>query len=292
MANETLRQFQADVRHRLRHFLWDAKNRKAARAQAIRRIIERGWRSCLFGGVVRDVVVKSPWVETRDIDIVVADVSVNELNDAFSDVVVRQTRFGGLTLNIQGWIFDIWPLHTTWGSQFFPLFANTFAILPKTTFFSIEAIAVELQAVSGVPRVIYQERFVQSVNERKIMLNLPENPYPELCIVRAFALAKKLDFGLDTTLVRHLAGWAKRLSIRKIEKAMASHYGRPVFYPDQLLALIRQLREHADAGIDSPLRIAWYEQMEFSYEAPEPLDHLLSECLNEDGESPVGWSVT
>ena len=39
-----------------------------------------------LGGVVRDIVVKSPWVKTRDIDIVVADVTADELRSAFEDV--------------------------------------------------------------------------------------------------------------------------------------------------------------------------------------------------------------
>ena len=79
MADKSLSDFQADVRHKIRHFLWDEQNRKKARAHALREIIAQGWRACLFGGVVRDVVVKSPWVKMRDIDIVVADVSVDDL---------------------------------------------------------------------------------------------------------------------------------------------------------------------------------------------------------------------
>lgn len=239
--------------------------------------MQRGWRSCLFGGVVRDIVVKSPWVETRDIDIVVADVSVEDLRSAFDDVLVRQTRFGGLTLNIHGWLFDVWPLASTWGYQFFPLFSNSFAVLPRTTFFSIEAIAVELPAISGKPRTIYQDRFLQSVNERKIMLNLAENPFPELCIVRAFALARKLDFSLDVGLVRHLADWAKRIPQKRIEKAMISHYGKASFSSDELRRLIENLREHADAGQEEPLRVAREQQMMLPFVLPEPVDHFLAD---------------
>src|SRR5262245_3684541 len=144
MADQSLNEFQAKLRRKLRHFLWDERSRKAARANAIRKIMERGWRSCLFGGVLRDIFVKSPWAKMRDIDIVVADVTVEDLNSAFSEFVVRRTRFGGLTLSINGWLFDIWPLNTTWGCKYFPLYANDFFVLPWTTFFSVEAIAVEL----------------------------------------------------------------------------------------------------------------------------------------------------
>lgn len=279
MGDRLLGEFHANVRHRLRHFLWDTRERKSARADALRRIMDRGWRSCLFGGVVRDIVVKSPWVETRDIDIVVADVSVDELRQAFEDVLVRQTRFGGLTLNIHGWLFDVWPLSKTWGCQFFPLFANSFSILPKTTFFSVEAIAVELPATSGVPRTIYQERFLQSVKTRTIMLNLAENPYPELCIVRAFALARKLDFALDFNLVRRLSEWARRLSPLKIERAMLAHYGKASFSRDELRFLINQMREHADSGEERPLQVARVQQMTLPFATPEPLDHFLADCL-------------
>ncbi|MGC4033120.1 MAG: hypothetical protein QM754_15565 [Tepidisphaeraceae bacterium] len=280
MADRTLDDFHADVRHRLRHFLWDTRERKSARADALRRIMRHGWQACLFGGVVRDIVVKSPWVETRDIDIVVADVSTDELREAFADVLVRQTRFGGLTLNIQGWMFDVWPLALTWGCQFFPLFASSFAVLPRTTFFSVEAIAVELSAASGVPRMIYQDRFVQSIKSRTIMLNLAENPYPELCIVRAFALARKLDFALDVHLVRHLAEWAKRISVPKIEKAMLSHYGKASFDRSELKLLVMQLREHADSGENRPMQVGQFQQMLLPFEKPEPVDHFLADCVD------------
>ncbi|HZL37619.1 MAG TPA: hypothetical protein VFC78_20040 [Tepidisphaeraceae bacterium] len=279
MADRALGDFHADVRHRLRHFLWDARERKSARADALRRIIEHGWKSCLFGGVVRDIIVKSPWVKTRDIDIVVADVSTDDLEHAFADVMLRKTRFGGLTLNISGWLFDIWPLSATWGCRFFPLFADSFSVLPKTTFFSIEAIAIELPAKRGVPRTIYQEQFLESIETRTIMLNLAENPYPELCIVRAFALARKLNFSLDVRLVRHLADWAKKSSSSKVEKAMLSHYGKASFSSSELRQLINRLRAHADSGDEVALRVPTEQQMLLPFTRPEPLDHFLADCV-------------
>lgn len=280
MGDRFLRDFHADVRHRLRHFLWDTRERKSARADALRRIMEHGWKSCLFGGVVRDIIVKSPWVKTRDIDIVVGDVSTDELEHAFSDVMLRKTRFGGLTLNIDGWLFDVWPLSATWGCRFFPLFAESFSVLPKTTFFSVEAIAVELPAKHGVPRTIYQEQFLKSVETRTIMLNLAENPYPELCIVRAFALARKLDFSLDVRLVRHLADWAKKLPLAGIEKAMFSHYGKASFSRHELCQQIHRLRAHADSGNEFALRIPTEQQMLLPFTRPEPLDHFLADCVD------------
>ncbi|HWB54534.1 MAG TPA: hypothetical protein VG722_10090 [Tepidisphaeraceae bacterium] len=280
MGDRVLVDFHADVRHRLRHFLWDERERKSARAGALRRIMEHGWKSCLFGGVVRDIIVKSPWVETRDIDIVVADVSTNDLEHAFADVMLRKTRFGGLTLNIGGWLFDVWPLSATWGCKFFPLFAESFSVLPKTTFFSVEAIAVELPVKHGVPRTIYQDKFLKSIETRTIMLNLAENPYPELCVVRAFALARKLDFSLDVQLVRHLAGWAKRLPLSGIEKAMLSHYGKASFSSSELRLLIKRLRAHAESGDEFALRIPTVRQMLLPFNRPEPLDHFLADCLD------------
>ena len=285
MANGELGAFHAHVRHRLRHFLWDTRSRKSARADALRRIMARGWRSCLFGGVVRDVFVKSPWVKTRDIDIVVADVTLDDLIRAFEDVLVRKTRFGGLTLNMEGWLFDIWPLQSTWGCRFFPLFANSFELLPQTTFFSVEAIAVELLTSSGVPRMIYQDRFHESVARRTIMLNLKENPFPELCIVRAFALARKLDFTLHFDLVRHLAGWARKTTPAKIERAMLGHYGRAAFSRRELLLLVNLLRAHADSGCESPMTVPREQQMMLPFSWPEPIDHFLAGRI----ESPAEW---
>lgn len=276
MVKSEYRQFQATLRHRIRHFLWDDGSNKSARSDAIRRIMARGWQACLFGGVVRDVAIKSPWTPMRDIDIVVKGVSADELYDAFADVVVRQTRFGGLTLSINGWLFDIWPLETTWAIQQLPLFASSFEVLPKTTFFSVEAIAVELSAKSGIPRAIYESGFVESFLSRTIHLNLPVNPFPELCVVRAFTLAKKLDFALGKDLVDHLAFWCEEIPVNDLIESMRSHYGQQLFDQDELEDLVAQVKYHAQRSTLAPLKLRYHNQLSLPFRGNEFVEELIT----------------
>ena len=194
--------------------------------------------------------------EVRDIDVVIEGVSLDDLRKAFRDAIIRETRFGGLTLRLEDWFVDVWPLESTWG---WPLLdkVSSFSNLPRTTFFSLEAVAVELCGDSAQPRTVHQHRFEESIQKKTVFLNLPQNPYPELCIVRAFALARKLDFALAADLVRHLASWSRATTRQKLELAIISHYHRQWFSGEELDRLVRQLRVHADSGTRESLRLCF-----------------------------------
>ena len=195
--------------------------------------------------------------EVRDIDVVIEGVSLDDLRKAFRDAIIRETRFGGLTLRLEDWFVDVWPLESTWGWPLLGGELSGFSRLPRTTFFSIEAVAVELCGHSGEPLAVHQHRFEESIQNRTVFLNLPENPYPELCIVRAFVLARKLDYALADDLVQHLASWSRATTREKLERAMLSHYRRPLFSREGIARLVRQLQAHADSGTHESLRLSF-----------------------------------
>ena len=136
---------------------------------------------------------------------------------------------------------------------------------------------VELRASSGVPRTIFQERFIESVSTRTIFLNLAENPFPALCVVRAFTLARKLDFALSAELVRHLAGWAEQFSSSQLEEVMFKHYGQSLFSSDELKGLVRQLLDHAYSGTDDSMHIRLGTQLTLPFYPTEPADSLIAD---------------
>src|SRR4051812_48642791 len=67
------------------------------------------------------------------------------------------------------------------------VFSTPVKRLPETTFFNLEAIAVDVWPQIGKARSIYSgdDQFFEGIITRTLELNRPENPFPGLCIVRS-----------------------------------------------------------------------------------------------------------
>jgi hypothetical protein len=189
----------------------------------IRRIASRNWDAVMFGGTLRDLMLKpSNWLP-RDIDIVVDRVSNDELADEFSDLLARRTRFGGLHLKRHA-VFDLWSLPSTWAINAFGL-PKTFEELPKTTFLNIEAVAIELCSQRGRGRTIHSDGFFDSLRSKTLEINLEPNPFPELCIVRSLIMAAKLDFAIGERLARYLIKQRSLTDPKALIDVQLQHYG-------------------------------------------------------------------
>lgn len=206
--------------------LVSSESRQADALRAIRSTISsKGWRAVLFGGVLRDIMVFGNEHAPRDFDIVV-DVNAAELSDLFHSKVRRRTRFGGLQILQDGWPIDIWPLNRTWAFQHMAL-APTFENLPKTTFLNVEAIAVDLWNPHGSKRTFYEHHFFSAIASRTVEVNLRENPYPSLCVIRSLITAWKLDFGVGENLKEYVRQFGASLTLPDIDRIQNEHYGHP-----------------------------------------------------------------
>ena len=185
----------------------------------------KGLRAALFGGVLRDLVVFENKQAPRDFDIVV-DVDAKALFDLFHDKVRRRTRFGGLHVLYEGWPLDIWPLDQTWAFQHMAI-APTFENLPKTTFLNVEAIAVDLSNADHSRRAVYEDGFFSAIANRTVEINLRENPYPSLCVVRSLITACKLNFVISKDLINYIRQYGAPLTLPDIDRIQNEHYGRP-----------------------------------------------------------------
>src|ERR1700752_117869 len=140
---ETLNDLQSVLNVRLERFL------RAGSRSEIRDLFVRwqqeGWDAFLFGGILRDLMILGVDDEPRDIDVVVANRSTEELRKSLSPHIVRETRFGGLHVWIANRHFDIWSLEQTWGLRHFQDLPQAPVVLAKTTFLNVEAI------VAGLP---------------------------------------------------------------------------------------------------------------------------------------------
>lgn len=197
---------------------------------AIRRIREMlaptTWKTFVFGGTIRDIVVHSASYPPRDLDLVVDGAEIDELASLFADYVVRQTRFGGLHLLIDRLPVDIWTLESTWAFKSGGVLPVSPAQLPKTTFFNVEAVVAELFPRRGCQREVYEAGFFESLATRTLDLNYLDNPYPALCVARTIVMSMKLGFSLSPRLATRLHELSLSVSWEDVHRVQLTHYGR------------------------------------------------------------------
>jgi len=198
------------LRYRLSRFLGTRTQR--ASVLALQEILQLGCPAFLFGSVIRNLLLSPPRPPVHDLDVVVGGVSAAELASFFGTRVARPTRFGGLHVEVRGVPLDIWPLSETWAFRHLGLWGGSFADLPKTTFLDIEAITAELGAIQGRAREIYANGFFPSLLSRCIDINLEDNPFPDLCVIRSLITAVRLRFALGRRLAKYILHHASGLS--------------------------------------------------------------------------------
>ena len=123
-----------------------------------------------------------------------------------------------------------------------------FEDLPKTTFFNLEAIAVDVWPKAGRTRRVYSgdDRFFRGVLDRTLELNRRDNPFPELCVVRALVLASSLDYELGPKLAQFVADIGLGLESSALEQIQRDHYGELRLAG----ATLRQYIEHIIDAVD------------------------------------------
>ena len=164
------------------------------------------WPAVYFGGTLRSILLGrltgEREIRPRDIDIVIGDITLSELEEEFGQFAVRKTRFGGLHLKRSKWEFDIWPVHETHAFKSVEKSQAVFEQLPRTTFFNLEAIAADVWAAPGTSRQLYSgdDAFFLGITRREIEVNNPDNPFPELCVVRTLVMAAALNWRIGSRL--------------------------------------------------------------------------------------------
>jgi hypothetical protein len=199
-----------------------------------------GWNSFLFGGLLRDLILQGKNVTPRDIDVVVANKTIREIKAHLGEWIQRETRFGGLQVNIAGIRFDIWPLAETWAFNHLHQFPVSLANLPKTTFLNVEGL------VSGIPDgtapvSIFEYGFLDAITSRQLSINLRENPFPALAAIRAVITARRLDFSMSSTLTEYVVDIVRREGIDSLMNAQTSHYREVLITQADLKTTLLQL---------------------------------------------------
>lgn len=243
MLSGTMIREQSRLRQHVTRFIGNRSPNRVGLARVLGEIRERRWHAFLFGGVLRDLMVHGSCVRPRDVDIVVDNVSLSDLASAFEPFVVRRTRFGGLHLSVDGWMFDIWPLADTWAlREGFVGSRGPFA-LPRTTFLNVEAVAVEIGVPPGRPRRLCAHGFFEGIVTRTLEVNLEENPFPALCVVRSLITAARLGFKIGPRLAGYIVSHSRDVPIAELLAAQCAHYGRIRASKGELREWLRVVRD-------------------------------------------------
>ncbi|MBM7112385.1 hypothetical protein [Archangium primigenium] len=261
MADATNPRLESLLRRRLSAFI----HRESVWRPAVRSIQERtqarDWTMFLFGGTLRDLLALAPSTVPRDLDLVVAGTTRQELESVFQQELVRVNRFGGLHLVTHKLPVDMWTLESTWAFRERLVPGGEFSDLPRTTFLNVEAIAAEFHTRPGRARTLYTRDFFRGIQERQVEINLEDNPFPALCIVRSLITAQRLRFSLGPRLVRYFLHHARRIPLEEMEAIQRSHYGRVRINRHTLHMLNRLVREQASHTRLQPISLPRAKQL-------------------------------
>lgn len=245
----------AVLRQRLDEFLAPNAGDREAMREVLCRFRECQCQSYLFGGLLRDLMVKGNDARPRDVDVVVSGASTLELERLFCQYLDRRTRFGGLHLKNKGWMFDVWPLEETWAFKHNPSQEVSFSELPHTAFLNVEAVVAELSGAPEQPRKIHDHGFFEGITNKVVELNNEENPFPALCVVRSLVIATDLGFDIGPILAHYILRHMNAIPVSHLMDAQLHHYGANKLPPDALREAHKAFLRHSYRASDKPVRL-------------------------------------
>ena len=237
----------------------------------------------LFGGTLRSLLLSrlqtGKFGRPRDIDIVISGMSLDQLREHFQKHITRETRFGGFHMKRSHWQFDIWPLEYTMAFREKKIKSPRFEELPDTTFFNLEAIAIDAWTPKGHSRSIYSgnNQFFNGLIDRTLEINYEDNQFPALCVVRALILASDTGFAIGPKLVKYLATMGTSVTDAELETAQLKHYNRMRYDIGTLREWIKYIANSLQQGYQDPILLPSLPQMTFwpENEPPKLRFHLF-----------------
>jgi hypothetical protein len=266
MADVDGRALASLLRRRVSVFLGTRSGRRAPLISALSRLSQKKMTSVIFGGTLRDLMVHGTASTPRDVDLVVDGVSVEDLYKLFSDVFVRRTRFGGLHLNVEGWMIDVWPLSQTWGLRELRIGSRDFEALTRTTFLNVESIIIDLVPMGKGGRRIHASGFFEAVQTHTLDINLEENPFPELAAIRALITASKLGYHLSERLAKYVVYQTNKTPLEEFVDIQLKHYGSARFDANMINRWSKIIQRQI--GVQSVIRVPTDKPLQMSLWPP------------------------
>lgn len=153
----------------------------------------------LFGGVVRDCAIYGNISSESDFDFVVT-ASSKSIEVFLNDFDYKKNKFGGYRFFYGGRQVDIWSLLDTWALKRNKKLGQSASALLKTTFFTIDSALYRLN--DGI--LFFSKRFVDSISDGVVRINLEENPFPKFAALRAEKMYKEKGLNIDDKLSEYI----------------------------------------------------------------------------------------
>ena len=213
----------------------------------------------MCGGAARDILLSRGRIIPRDLDIVFRYVSLEDICSVFHDYLDKMTRFGGLSLKAKDWTIHMWPLSETWAFKQKHIEGKGLSDFVKTTFLDIEAIAVQLFSRKKQKREIYSKGFFEAIIKKTIEINLEDNPYPAVCIVRSLAVANRFKFAIGPRLAKYIVHYSSQTEPEELVKIYRDRYQIGWISPEELDSYIRIIREQLRVSDKQPVSLFGWE---------------------------------
>jgi hypothetical protein len=203
----------------------------------------------IFGGTLRDLMIYKGPLILRDLDIVVENLNSAEFDSFFIRHQSVKNRFGGYHLNVEGWKFDVWALANTWAFKEKHVRNANFDSLPKTSFLNLEAIVIRIDTERFKVRELFSSGFFEALLEKKLEINLEENPFPINCVMRSLTLAKRFNFSLGPHLTKYILEYGKKSSPEELAYLHWRHYKRATYSPSDFARWLSEIGHQFRTGV-------------------------------------------
>ncbi|NIC37047.1 hypothetical protein HBJ58_10170 [Halomonas desiderata] len=166
-------------------------------------VLEHFWEhlpdSVIFGGMIRDFALDFAREFHSDIDIVTLEPS-SRLEDVLQPYSPVKNKYGGYRFHNHGYIYDAWSLNDTWAVKNKLIAAENFEDLCHTTFFNLDAIALDFKR----KRIYTAPCFHEGLYEKNLEINLSQHPFPSKIAKKGIYLAAKKQLSIGPNLANYI----------------------------------------------------------------------------------------
>ncbi len=268
MDKKSQHTIEGDLRDRLGDFLRFLEQQWPKVGEVFEIIKQKKWPSVICGGAVRELVLGRKTLP-RDLDVIIGCIDIENIMEAFDSFPHKRTRMGGITLCLDPWNIDIWPLNETWAirnnrSRFKP----TFQDYTKTTFLNIDAVAVQLYVKPGEKRRIYSSCFFDGIINHTIEVNLEDNPNPLGCIVKSLVLSKRYHFKIGPRLAHFIVTHMQENKINEVKRIYKEKYYGKELREQDFSIFLNQIKNNLCKSDYKSINLfgsTRYRQLEFKF---------------------------
>lgn len=222
------------VKKRLdRFFSKDAPNERRPVTSFLNELEECA-RVFIFGGLVRDVCLKSTRQFRSDVDVVVKVNDHTKFEATLAKYDYKKNKFGGYRIQNSRWYFDLWEFDKTWAfSEGYVAPENEESLL-ETTFFNWDAAFYDWQE----KQLRYKANYFEDLKEKVLDINLTKNPNELGAFLRSLRLIVKEQAKTKETLTTFINFYLEKHVDEDILAYEKNHFSNAVLN----LKKLRELR--------------------------------------------------